>query len=82
MALEKIGALWLKEGKKGGKYMSGKITIGGEEIRLTVFKNRYKDTDNKPDYIINQNIDDKESQPPVNTRQPETSSDAFSDIPF
>jgi len=47
-----IGALWLKESKAGNKFMSGKIDINGVSVRLVVFKNNYKDAENKPDYLI------------------------------
>ena len=51
MALIKIGALWLKNGKSG-KFMSGEVEIDGRKYQILVFKNNYKDSDNKPDYII------------------------------
>jgi uncharacterized protein (DUF736 family) len=46
-----IGALWLKEGRKG-KYMSGVVTVNGVEQRIVVFKNHYKQEDKHPDYRI------------------------------
>ena len=61
MALNKCGALWLKENKKGNKFMSGEIEIGDEKIYITVFKNSYKKEDKHPDYLIYLNDDeDKE----------------------
>jgi len=50
--LQKIGALWIGEGKSG-KFMSGRISIDDEnEIRVLVFKNNYKEEDKHPDYNI------------------------------
>jgi len=45
--MDKIGALWLKDGK-GGKFMSG--IIGGKQV--LIFKNKYKKQDNHPDYNV------------------------------
>lgn len=46
--MEKIGALWLKEGKQG-KFMSG--IIGGRNV--LIFKNtRKKEGDKYPDYEV------------------------------
>ena len=59
MGFQKIGALWLKQGKKG-KFMSGEIEIDGVTHKLTVFKNDYKKEDKHPDYIINK-VDDDDS---------------------
>ena len=53
MALNKVGALWLKDGKKG-KFMAGNITIGDQEISIMVFKNDKGDNPKRPDYTINQ----------------------------
>ena len=46
------GALWLKESKDGKKYMSGTVGFKGEQVQIVVFKNTYKDAENKPDYKI------------------------------
>jgi len=46
------GALWLKKSKDGKKYMSGVVGFKGEQVQIVVFKNTYKDTENKPDYKI------------------------------
>ena len=47
-----IGALWENEGKDGRKFYAGKITLGGVETAIVVFKNDYKKADNHPDYRI------------------------------
>jgi hypothetical protein len=51
-----LGSLWLKTGKNN-KYLSGKISLqgpNGEIItqNIIVFKNKYKEKDNQPDYLI------------------------------
>ena len=46
----KIGALWLKDGKKG-KFMSGQIELDGKKISVLVFKNN-KTKPTHPDYQI------------------------------
>jgi uncharacterized protein (DUF736 family) len=50
-----IGALWKRSGKSQN-FLSGKITIGefGEEkeIQVVVFKNKYKEKENQPDFRI------------------------------
>src|SRR5215471_5266161 len=49
--LLKIGALWIGEGRNG-KFMSGRLDINGEEIRILVFKNSYKEERKHPDYVV------------------------------
>jgi hypothetical protein len=51
-----LGSLWLKQGKNN-KYLSGKIVLqdsNGETItqNVIVFKNKYKEKENQPDYLI------------------------------
>ena len=51
-----LGSLWLKQGKSN-KYLSGKIVLqdsNGETItqNIIVFKNKFKEKDNQPDYVI------------------------------
>lgn len=47
-----IGALWVRQSQKGDFY-AGKITTdSGEEIKIVVFKNNYKNKENQPDYTI------------------------------
>jgi hypothetical protein len=57
--LNKIGALWMSEGKNG-KFMSGRITLddGETEVRILVFKNGYKEQAKHPDYVIYEPGDD------------------------
>lgn len=56
--MEKIGALWIKEGAKG-KFMSG--VIGGKQV--LIFKNTRKKEDKHPDYEVF-NPGDKTDLPP------------------
>lgn len=51
-----LGSLWLKQGKSG-KFLSGKVTLqnaNGETFtqNIILFKNKYKEKDNQPDYLI------------------------------
>lgn len=50
--LNRVGALWIGEGRNG-KFMSGRIELSeGQEVKILVFKNNYKDQSKHPDYII------------------------------
>jgi|TARA_Y100000310_G_scaffold109736_1_gene108191 hypothetical protein len=74
-----LGALWLKEGKKG-KYFYGKIN--GEEC--VVFKNKHRETDKHPNYIVykSQPREDKPqptAEAPVSTPVSESVSE---EVPF
>ena len=59
--LKRVGALWLKEGKKG-KFMSGSFEPEGREgpkYKFLVFKNTRKEKANDPDYTINMSAADR-----------------------
>ncbi len=48
-----IGALWLKESKKGERFFSMQVEIDGVKHSFVGFKNKFKEeADNKPDYKI------------------------------
>ena len=86
MAFKKIGALWLKDGKKG-KFMTGNIELGEKEISVFVFKNDKGDNSRRPDYQIM--IADDEQQPAApepppkpTTGEPVYPDDNDTDIPF
>ena len=49
---ESIGGLWIKQGKNGKPYMSGKIKIGGNEYPLVIFGNDKGDNPSRPDYKV------------------------------
>lgn len=46
-----IGALWIKEGKKG-KFMTGKLQINGVEISVVAFIEKDKKNEKAPDVRI------------------------------
>jgi|TARA_B100000614_G_C14544405_1_gene491540 hypothetical protein len=47
-----IGAFWKRE-SSNQKYLSGKIKVGGEEVGVVVFTNRYKEEGSKqPDFRV------------------------------
>lgn len=59
--LRRVGALWLKQGKKG-KFMSGSFEPYGRDgvkFKFLVFKNARKDKASDPDYTINMTETDK-----------------------
>lgn len=81
MALNKVGALWLKE-KNGKKFMSGTVeTDIPAGANLLVFKNTYKEAgDSKPDYTINlADDDDRPARQPPRQQSPPPPPE---DIPF
>jgi uncharacterized protein (DUF736 family) len=49
----KIGAAWVKTSKKGDKFFSGQVEIGGVKTQFVMFKNSYKEEGTKqPDWTI------------------------------
>ena len=50
--LKEVGALWRKEDKNGKAYYNGTVTVDGKSCKIMIFKNEYKDSDNKPDLRI------------------------------
>lgn len=46
--LIRLGGLWLNESKNGEKYFSGGLGNG----RLLVFRNKHKEKDSDPDYVL------------------------------
>ena len=51
--MDRVGRLWLKTSKKGDKFMSGVVEIGGQKVDVLVFKNNRKRPDKRdPDYDI------------------------------
>lgn len=48
-----IGAIWVKESKKGDKYLSAVVTINGQKFNIVGFKNNYKEEgSSQPDYRL------------------------------
>jgi hypothetical protein len=54
---DKIGALWLKHGKKG-KYYSGEVN----GVKLVAFPNSYKEQEKHPDFIVYKSVPKEENQ--------------------
>ena len=52
--LEEAGAFWIKKSKTGNSFLTGSVkTKSGEEIKVIVFKNKYKtEGSNQPDYRV------------------------------
>lgn len=48
-----IGAIWVKTGKSGNKFLSANITIEGKKYYIVGFKNDYKtEGSSQPDYRL------------------------------
>jgi hypothetical protein len=60
LALRDAGAVWLRESKKGTKYLRGTIEINGQQHRIQLHKNGFKKTDKHPDYKISLELPDEE----------------------
>ena len=50
--MKTLGALWKKENDKGTFFSGVLENEDGTKTKIVIFKNNYKDTDNKPDYVI------------------------------
>lgn len=50
--MKTLGALWKKENERGIFFSGVLENEDSTKTKIVVFKNNYKDTDNKPDYII------------------------------
>ena len=76
-----IGAFWTKDSSKG-KYLSGSLEIDElgvkKKMRVVMFPNRYKDSDNKPDYVL---YVSKDSENKVNSDTKTESQEKNSEIP-
>lgn len=82
-----IGGLWLNRTKETNEiYFSGYLN----GAKLLIFKNRFKETENQPDYIMNVVSPDKKADSPANALEaelngestPSAPSDADKEIPF
>lgn len=50
---QKMGALWIREQRGGGTYMTGELEIDGVKRRIVVFGNGFRtDANRQPNYII------------------------------
>jgi uncharacterized protein (DUF736 family) len=67
---KEIGATWTKQPKNGGEeYMTGDITVNGEKVSIILFRNNFKDQENKPDWRIY--VRDPMEEKSTKTEQPE-----------
>ena len=81
MALESIGALWLKE-KNGKKFMSGmieedKIVFAEGKAGILMYKNDYKKEERHPDYKIFQIVEEEQAPRQPEQREPEEDLDSI-----
>ena len=67
-----LGGLWVNESKDGDKYISGYLG----NAKLLIFKNKFKEEDNHPDYKMYVVAKDKKRE----AEQKSTTDD--SDLPF
>lgn len=59
-----IGGLWLNESQKGTKYMAGKLSMNGQEVKVVIFKNTFKKEGEKtPDYRVYLQEDQRQAKP-------------------
>ncbi len=65
MSLKKVGALWKKQDKNTGEFLSGMLDLGIlGQARLMVFPNRFKKAENQPDATIQLVIGQKDDETP------------------
>ena len=50
--MKTLGALWEKENDKGTFFSGVLENEDGTKTKIVIFKNNYKDTEKKPDYVI------------------------------
>jgi uncharacterized protein (DUF736 family) len=77
-----IGALWNKTTGAGKQYMTGKVTVNGQDVSIVCFGNSSKSKDTHPDWrvLISQ---PKQSEPPQQQRTaPRQTANPTDDIPF
>jgi uncharacterized protein (DUF736 family) len=48
---DEIGALWIKNSSRG-EFMTGKLTINGQEINVVAFPNDNKNNERAPDWRV------------------------------
>jgi len=78
-----VGAFWKNVSKKGLKYYSGVIMLGGQEYKLTLFKCKaYKEGGNIPYFnAILQDPDYKDNKRPIPEKEESKEIDV-EEIPF
>ncbi len=61
---DRIGALWLSHSaNEKAPFAKGEIEINGQKQRIVIWKNRFKDAENKPDYTIEKDTGIKSGAP-------------------
>ena len=67
----KVTGLWANKDKNGNQYLSGNLT---PTVRILIFKNKFKDTNKHPDYVMSfaqvAKKDDAAPASDVNTESP------------
>lgn len=68
-----VGAFWKRETENGEKtYLTGYVTIGGKKINLVVYKNKFKEENEKaPDYRVYLDSRQPDDKPADNKAKPE-----------
>ena len=74
-----MGAFWRRQSQKGQKYLSGHVTLKGEDgseqkVKVVVFSNKNKSSDRAPDYCV------YASTPPQESATVGVSEDATDDV--
>ena len=82
MALVKVGAAWLREGKKG-KFLSVKITMQDGDHNFLMFTNKHRDeAGKKPYYEVFVTADDEGEEPAQQRQAAIPASDPDDSVPF
>ena len=66
-----LGALWVREGKSG-KYFYGKIGEKDNQEEVVIFRNKNKNGDNHPDFIIYKSENRQTSSTTVKKQEEQT----------
>lgn len=80
-----IGGIWEKTSKQGTRFWSGSIEIGGDKVKFTAFRNKYKKPGgNQPDYTILPAYEFKDGKTDTNSRSQEDNDgiNGEEEIPF
>lgn len=67
---QRLGGLWRRESKSGNKYLTGKITLDGQDYNLVIFAAKSKKTDKSPDFNVYLSEDTRGSNNSQPAQQP------------